>query len=85
MPRGTAGVATALSPPAVLPMPAPASAEAFAVLAVEPPIATDAEMAEVPLLEASDRKPAPLAEEVPDAPTAGVPMRWRGAQNRDPS
>jgi hypothetical protein len=28
-------------------------------------------MAEVPLLEAGDRKPAPLVEEVPDAPTAG--------------
>jgi hypothetical protein len=71
VPRETAGAAAALSPPDVLPMPAPASAEAVAVLAVEPPIAADAEMAEVPLLEAGDRKPAPLAEEVPDAPTAG--------------
>jgi hypothetical protein len=71
VPRGTAGAAVALSPPDVLPTPTPASAEAVAVLAVEPPIATDAEMAEVPLLEAGDRKPAPLAEEVPDAPTAG--------------
>jgi hypothetical protein len=71
VPRGTAGAAAALSPPDVLPTPAPASAEASAVLAMEPPIATDAEMAEVPLLEAGDRKPAPLAEEVPDAPTAG--------------
>jgi hypothetical protein len=50
---------------------APASAEAVAVLAVEPPVAADVEMAEAPLLEAGDRKPAPLAEEVPDAPTAG--------------
>jgi hypothetical protein len=71
VPRETAGVAAALSPPDVLPAPAPASAEAVAVLAVEPPVAVDAEMAEVPLLEAGDRKPAPLAEEVPDAPTAG--------------
>jgi hypothetical protein len=71
VPRGTAGAAAALSPPDVLPTPAPASAEAVAILAVEPPVAIDAEMAEVPLLEASDRKPAPLAEEVPDAPTAG--------------
>jgi hypothetical protein len=71
VPRGTVGAAAALSPPDVLPTPAPASAEAVAVLAVEPPVATDAEMAEVPLLEVGDRKPAPLAEEVPDAPTAG--------------
>jgi hypothetical protein len=71
VPRGTTGAAAALSPPVVLPTPAPASAEAVVVLAVEPPVATDAKMAEVSLLEAGDRKPAPLAEEVPDAPTAG--------------
>jgi hypothetical protein len=57
--RGTACAVVALSPPDVLPTPAPASAEAVAVLAVEPPVATDAKMAEVPLLEAGDRKPAP--------------------------
>jgi hypothetical protein len=71
VPRETADVAAALSPPDVLPTPAPASAEVVVVLAVEPPIATDSEMVEVPLLEAGDQKPAPLAEEVPDAPTAG--------------
>jgi hypothetical protein len=71
VPRETAGAAVASSPPDVLPARAPASAEAVAVLAVEPPVAADAEMAEAPLLEASDRKPVPLAEEVPDAPTAG--------------
>jgi hypothetical protein len=71
VPRETAGAAAALSPPDVLPTPAPASAEAVVVLAVEPPVATDAEMAEAPLLEAGSRKPAPLAEEVPDASTAG--------------
>jgi hypothetical protein len=79
VPRETAGAATASSPPDVLPAPtpdvlpapAPASAEAVAVLAVEPPVAADAEMAEAPLLKADDQKPAPLAEEVPDAPTAG--------------
>jgi hypothetical protein len=71
VPRETAGAAAALSPPDVLPVPAPASAEAVVVLAVEPPFAADAEMAEAPLLEAGDRKPAPLAKEVPDAPTAG--------------
>jgi hypothetical protein len=86
VPRETAGAAAASSPPDALPALAPASAEAVAVLAVEPPVAADAEMAEVPLLEADGRKPAPLAEEVPDAPTAGVPMPWRrGAQNRGPS
>jgi hypothetical protein len=71
VPRETTSAAAALSPPDVLPAPAPASAEAVVVLAVEPPVTTDAEMAEAPLLEAGDRKPAPLAEEVPDAPTAG--------------
>jgi hypothetical protein len=71
VPRETAGAAVALSPPDVLPTPAPASAEAVVVLAVEPPVAANAEMAEVPLLEAGDRKPTPLVEEVPDAPTAG--------------
>jgi hypothetical protein len=71
VPGETAGVAAALNPPDVLPTPAPASAEAVIVLPVEPPVAADAEMAEVPLLEAGDRKPVPLVEEVPDAPTAG--------------
>jgi hypothetical protein len=71
MPRETVGAAAASSPPDVLPALAPASAEAIAVLVVEPPVVADAEMAEAPLLEAGDREPAPLAEEVPDAPTAG--------------
>jgi hypothetical protein len=71
VPREIAGAAAASSPPDVLPALAPASAEAVAVLAVEPPVAADAEMAEAPLLEAGDREPAPLAKEVPDAPTAG--------------
>jgi hypothetical protein len=53
VPRETAGAATALSPPDVLPALAPASAEAVVVLAVEPPVAADAEMAEAPLLDAS--------------------------------
>jgi hypothetical protein len=67
----TAGVAATFTPSDVLPTPAPASAEAVAVLPVEPSIAVDAEMAEALLPEAGDRKPAPLVEEVPDAPTAG--------------
>jgi hypothetical protein len=73
VPGETAGAAAALSPPDVLPAPAPASAKAVAVLPVEPPVAADAEMAEAPLLEVGDRKPASLAEEVPDASTAGGP------------
>jgi hypothetical protein len=86
VPGETAGAAAALSPPDVLPASAPASVEAVAVLPVEPLVATDAEMAEVPLLEVGDRKPASLAEEVPDASTAGGPDALEeGAQNRDPS
>jgi hypothetical protein len=71
VPRETAGAVATSSPPDMLPALALASVEAGAILAVEPPVAADAEMAEAPLLEAGDRKPAPLAEEVPDAPTAG--------------
>ena len=85
MPGETAGAAAALSPPDGLPAPAPASAEAVAVLPVEPPVA-DAEMAEASLLEVGDRKPASLAEEVPDASTAGGrDALGEGAQNRGPS
>jgi hypothetical protein len=51
VPAKNAGVAAALSPPDALPAPAPASAEAVAVLPVEPPVAADAGMAKVPLLE----------------------------------
>jgi hypothetical protein len=76
--RETAGATVALSPPDVLPAPAPASAKAIAILAMEPPVAADAEMVEAPLLEAGDRKPVPLAEEVPDAPTAGGCRRLGG-------
>jgi hypothetical protein len=66
----------------VLRVPALASAEAVVVLPVEPPVVVDAEMAEAPLLEAGDRKPASLAKEVPDAPTAGGPDALEeGAQN----
>jgi hypothetical protein len=54
VPRETAGVTTASSPPDVLPALAPASAEAVAILAVEPPVAADAEMAEASLLDASE-------------------------------
>jgi hypothetical protein len=71
VPGETAGVAAAFTPSDVLPMPAPASVEAVAVLPVEPSVAVDAEMVEALLPEAGDRKPAPLVEEVPDVPTAG--------------
>jgi hypothetical protein len=82
----TAGVVAALSPPDVLPVPAPASVEAVAVLPLEPPVTADAEMVEVPLLEVGDRKPASLAEGVPDASTAGGPDALEeGAQNRGSS
>jgi hypothetical protein len=52
MPGEAAGMAAALSPPDMLLARAPASAEAIAVLPVEPPVAADAGMAEVLLLEA---------------------------------
>jgi hypothetical protein len=87
VPGETAGAAAALSPPDVLSAPASASAEAVAVLPVEPPVAADAEMVEVPLLEVGDRKPASLAEGVPDASTAGGldALEEGGVQNRGPS
>jgi hypothetical protein len=80
--RGTAGAAA--SPPDVLSALAPASAEAVAALAVEPPVAADAEMAEASLLEAGDRKPGPLTEEVSNAPTTGGAdaLEERGAEPR---
>jgi hypothetical protein len=84
LPGETAGAAAALSPPDMLSAPAPASAEAVAVLPMEPPIAADAEMAEAPLLEVDDWKPTSLAEEVPDAPIAGGPdaLEEGGAEPR---
>jgi hypothetical protein len=84
VPGEAAGTTAALSPPNVLPAPAPAPAEAVAVLPVEPPVAADAEMAEVPLLEVGDRKPASLAEGVPDASNAGGPdaLEEGGAEPR---
>jgi hypothetical protein len=54
VPRETAGAAAASSPPDALPALAPASAEVVAVLAMEPPVAADAEMAEASLLGASE-------------------------------
>jgi hypothetical protein len=54
VPRETAGAAAASSPPDALPALAPASAKAVAILAVEPLVAADAEMAEALLLDASE-------------------------------
>jgi hypothetical protein len=54
VPRETAGAAAASSPPDALSALAPASAEVVVVLAVEPPVAADAEMAEASLLDASE-------------------------------
>ena len=60
------GAAVASDPPGMLPALAPAAAEAVAVLAVEPPIAADVEMAEASLLGASEEggaepRPVPLS------------------------
>ena len=49
-----AGAVVASSPPDMLPALAPAAAEAVAVLAVESPVAADAEMVEASLLVASE-------------------------------
>jgi hypothetical protein len=51
VPGEAAGTAAASSPPDVLPTPALAPTKAVAILPVEPPVTTDAGMAEVPLLE----------------------------------
>jgi hypothetical protein len=64
VPRETAGAVAASSPPDALLALSPASAEAAAILAVEPPVAADAEMAEASLPDASEEggaepRPAP--------------------------
>jgi ABC-type sugar transport system substrate-binding protein len=53
-----AGAAVASGPPDMPPALAPAAAEAVAVLAVERPVAADAEMAEASLLGASEEEGA---------------------------
>jgi hypothetical protein len=58
VPRETAGAAAALSPPDVLPALAPAFAEVVDILAVEPPVAADAELAEASLFDASEERGA---------------------------
>jgi hypothetical protein len=83
-----AGAAVASSPPDMLPALAPAAAEAVAVLAVESPVAADAEMAEASLLGASEegrgtatrpgeRQPCPRAAQSRRvASVAPVPDPW---------
>jgi hypothetical protein len=66
----------ALGPPDVLPALAPASAEAVAVLAVEPPVTVDAEMAEASLPVASEEggmEPRPILGAAASSPRAAVP------------
>jgi hypothetical protein len=70
VPGETADAAAALSPLDVLSASAPASAEAIVVLPVEPPVAADAEMVEVPLLGRRQRRhPSLEAFAVLAAPT----------------
>jgi hypothetical protein len=83
-----AGAAVASGPPDMLPALAPAAAEAVAVLAVESPVAADAEMAEASLLGASEegarnrdpsgeRQPCPRAAQSRRAASvASVPDPW---------
>jgi hypothetical protein len=61
--REAAGAAVASGPPHALPALAPATAEAVAILDVESPVATDAEMAEALLPDASEEggtEPRPI-------------------------
>jgi hypothetical protein len=80
VPRETAGATAALSPPDALPALASASAEVVAVLAVEPPITADAEMAEALLPGASEEggaKPRPVLRSGNLIPARCSPDGWR--------
>jgi hypothetical protein len=92
VPRETAGAAAASSPPDALPALAPASAEAVAVMAVEPPVAADAGMAEASLLDASEEggtEPRPVlgssnlvpARRSPDGRRQSLRFWTRGASD----
>jgi hypothetical protein len=74
-----AGVAVASGPPDMLPALAPATAEAVAVLAMEPPVATDAEMAEASLLGASEEGGA---EPRPVPSSGSLVPAWRSSDGR---
>jgi hypothetical protein len=79
VPRETAGVAAASSPPDALPALAPASAEVVAVLAMEPPVTVDAEMAEASLLGASEEGGA---EPRPVLGSGNLVPAWRSPDGR---
>jgi hypothetical protein len=79
VPRETAGAAAASSPPDALMALAPASAEAVAVLAMEPPVAADAEMAEASLLDASEEGGA---EPRPILGSGNLVPAWRSPDGR---
>jgi hypothetical protein len=79
VPRETAGAAAASSPPDVLPALSPASAKAAAILAVEPPVAADAEMAEASLLNASEEGGA---EPRPVLGSGNLVPAWRSPDGR---
>jgi hypothetical protein len=71
-----AGAAVASGPPDMLSALAPAAAEAVAVLAVESPVAADAEMAEASLLVASEEggaEPRPVPGAATLSPRGAVP------------
>jgi hypothetical protein len=81
-----AGATVALGPPNMLSAVAPAAAEAVAVLAVEPPVAADAEMAEASLLGASeeggaDPRPVPSSGSLVPARRQLLRFRTRGASD----
>jgi hypothetical protein len=88
-----AGAAVASGPPDMLPALAPAAAEAVAVLAVESPVAADAEMAEASLLGASEEggaEPRPVLGSSNLVPTRRSPdgrcqlLRFRTHGASDP-
>jgi hypothetical protein len=87
-----AGAAVASGPPDMLPVLAPAAIEVVAVLAVESPVAADAEMAEASLLGALEEggaEPRPIpgrgnlvpARRSPDGRRQLLRFRTRGASN----
>jgi hypothetical protein len=87
-----AGAAVASSPPDMLPALAPAAVEVIAVLAVESPVAADAEMAEASLLGASEEggaepRPVPGSDNLvpawhsPDGRRQLLWFRTRGASD----
>ena len=92
VPREAVGATAASSPPGGLPVLAPASAEAVAVLAVESPVAADAEMAEASLPDASEEggaEPRPVlgssslvpARRSPDGRRQSLRFWTRGASD----